>query len=77
MEISVSELKQIVDSFGVDVKIGNNKPSITIAVTARENGRLYHALDISGNNNSIPAYKSIDRLGVYDLGKTILWVVKK
>ena len=77
MQITVSELKDLVSSFGVDVKRGNDKPSITIPVVARDNGKLYKTFSISANNDTIPAYEIIDRLGVYDLGKVMLWVVKK
>jgi len=77
MEVTVSELKDLINSFGVDVKRCKDKPSITIPVSARENGKLYKPFSISANNDTIPAYEIIDHLGVYDLGKAMLWVVKK
>ena len=49
MEITVSELNELVNSFGVDVKSSNDRPSITIPVSARENGKLYKPFSVSAN----------------------------
>jgi len=75
MVLSMQELKEIAsliraeERISVDITGG----AITLSVKARPDDTLYKPLSVEIGENSV----KISRLGVYELGKYKVWVVKE